>query len=183
MRIVAGTKRWAIVTSTYTYKVPKLRVGEFIGETATAVFDKQLLSPRRSKERTETFRFIQYMFSRCITAGWEKNRTEFKRSNGYAELAVKTLFSFWGFVNVQGTAEPCNLHWAAVLDMLSTKFDSATFDSITPFSHALASRNFGFHHGRLKFVDYGNAELAAFVFQHMNAFEKALAEFHLIHNT
>jgi len=177
MRIVAGTKRLAIVGNTYTVKVPNPSVGVFIKKTATAVFEEQILSRTRSKEKREIFQFIQYMFSQCITADWEKNCIEYKRSSEYGELAVPTLFSFLGLLNIQETAQPFSGQpFFTVIEALVVEFGYSAH--IAPFGHALASGNFGFHHGKLKFVDYGNEALAVVVSRHRDTFEKVLASLH-----
>ena len=177
MRICAGTKRVVLVTKTYTYKVPKPRVCDFMKDVSLVIFNKRIFAPKGRTERTKALQFIRDRYSIFITAGWEKNRTEAKRSNVLAEMAVKTRFSFWGFVNIQETAIPSKLHFGAIIDALLTELDFETYNFSARFGHALKSRNFGFQQGRLKFVDYGNDALCQFVLQHRDTFTRTLAKF------
>lgn len=173
MRICAGTKRIALVTETCTYKIPKPAIKTFARIVVDTVFRKQFIS-----SPIKSWQIIRSIFPRMVTAGWNKNRTESKISKTLAELAVATRFSLWGLVNVQETATPSGLPWFAVHKEIWNEFDFETCNNyLADFGHALDSGNFGFQNGKLKFVDYGNEELAQFISQHKAAFERALAKF------
>jgi hypothetical protein len=110
-----------------------------------------------------------------LANGRQQNLNEARYSRQLAGLAIRTRFSFWGFLNVQDTAKPSNLKWDALLNLLVKQLDFSTMDSIACFGHDFnAKTNLGLDGSKLKFLDYGNHNLIQFILRHRAIFEQAL---------
>lgn len=159
MERLRGTSRVVVVGDNYVAKLPlpKLKdVKSFI--SCAKLYIKQ---KRWNELRALMFTGEESPHSFCgrILRGWFENLREAELSEELGDIVVPTRFSLFGVLNIMDRADV--LGESTVDDVLLAPFcDRLTAPHRAVSRHTFSNpKNFGWHDGRLKLVDYGAYKL------------------------
>ena len=169
MHIVKGTNRVAFIGKKYTVKLPRIAPRQVVREVSLVTRSffhccKKLSIKESIKVTLGIWRTVPQG-----TAGIKANFKEWKYSKKLGSSVVPTRFSFLGLFNVMDTAKPWHM---------SQKYlrDNSPFEHIA--SHTTDNpRNFGWHDGRVKLLDYGDINIVKYLLENKALFRRQLDTF------
>lgn len=118
-----------------------------------------------TEDETDSLRYM-------IQRGYLQNLREARLSPLLGDLVVPTRLTVAGFVNVQETAQPLNhVRDEDIRQILSKRIGNAS--KVDPHSFH-EHRNYGWHEGKVKLLDYGGQKIVQIIKTHRAGIEKAL---------
>ncbi len=167
MEIRFGTRRVAIITKRYTFKLPKIDPREIYQDARELAKAPSLIGFyfRRSTD-------YDWSFRNSVTAGFSENRVEARSSGALGDVVVPTVFSFLGIFNVQRTAQEHSVPCQEIADALGSVLAKA--DLFEEGHTFFAAENYGLHGGKLKLLDYGRERAVQIVLGKRDAVRQVL---------
>ena len=169
MHIIKGSNRIVFIGKRYTIKLPRIAPRQVAREASLATKGffrclKTLPIKESIKIPLEIWRATSQS-----TVGIKANLREWKYSKKLGISVVPTRFSFLGLFNVMDTAWP----WHMLQKNLRAHYP---FEYIA--GHTTDNpRNFGWHDGRVKLLDYGDANIITYLLENKAIFRRQLDAF------
>ncbi len=162
------------MTKRVTVKIPRLITSRLFDEVRQIKRDVRTRLPDylRNPDR------MAYTF-RLMFKGLIKNLVEARFSKPLDDLVIPTYFSLLGIVNLQATAQDHELKSSMIIEALTKHVGCDQYDNsyLVPAGHTFQNKdNYGFHNGRLKFLDYGSRTAVKIMLEHREAMRAGLDE-------
>jgi hypothetical protein len=148
MEIYRGTSRTAFVTRYFTLKAPNASAFDYL--RTGREFIRFAWDSRASSSVRENWQlFSTLLAGTSPLRGLFANRLEAVNSRALGNNVVPTWFSLFGLVNIMASAQPCAIPVQTFRENPPAPVDTHTFWN---------PKNYGWHNGQLKLVDYGSGK-------------------------
>ena len=164
MEIYRGTSRTAYVTRYFTLKVPNASAFDYLRT------GREFIRFAWDSRATSSVRESWQIYSTLLVGigpvrGLFANRLEAANSRALGNNVVPTYFSLFGLVNIMASAQPCEIPMQMFCAHSPAPVDIHTFWS---------PKNYGWHNGQLKLVDYGSEKAIRHLLENASDFRAKL---------